>query len=69
LTASRNGVRPIVISRISSSSRRTVPGASRSVTIRSRSSTYARSATSPGDGVPSTLGLEGAPAIAGQIVP
>src|SRR5918996_3586255 len=45
-TASRRGVRPIAISRISSSSRSTVPGARRSVTMRSRSSTYARSATS-----------------------
>ena len=37
LTASRSGVRPISSSRISSSSRSTVPGASRSVTMRSRS--------------------------------
>src|SRR5918998_5611461 len=48
LTASRSGVRPISISRISSSSRRTVPGPSRRVTMRSRRSTYARSATRAG---------------------
>ena len=38
LTASRSGVRPIPSSRISSSSRRSVPGGSRSVTMRERSS-------------------------------
>src|ERR1700754_190931 len=43
LTASRSGVRPMSSSLISSSSRSTVPGARRSVTIRSRSSAYARS--------------------------
>jgi hypothetical protein len=37
-TASRSGVRPMPISPISSSSRRTVPGGSPNVTILSRSS-------------------------------
>ena len=47
LTASRSGVRPIPSSLISSSSRSSVPGGRRSVTMRSRISSYARSAISP----------------------
>ena len=69
LTASRSGVRPIASSRISSSSRITLPGASRRVTMRSRSSVYARSATNLLEGAPSVGALEGTPAIGDEIVP
>ena len=64
LTASRSGVRPMPSSPISASSRRTVPGGRWSVTIRSRSSVYARSATSRVAVASETGVVEGSTAIA-----
>src|SRR5215204_1716584 len=64
LTASRSGVRPMPSSPISASSRRTVPGGRWRVTIRSRNSVYARSATSRVAVASGTGVVEGSTAIA-----